>query len=122
MRFRDLYLCGPSQSEVTHRETYMAETDELIDVTSNFATCKDKCAWLPPPIPRSLRTVFHFKSTSKAVPPDASSSKGPGAASLSGPPRATVALGEPLPARPTRRQRRWYAVFAEQFARLPQHD
>ena len=70
-RFRDLWLSGPQRQEVTHRETYCAKTKELLDVTRDWPYCKTRCEPLPPPSPRSLRTVFYFDHTSKAVPPDA---------------------------------------------------
>ena len=117
MRYRDLYLSGPSLSEVTHRETFMKGEDVPFDITLNYSQCKNRCDWLPPPIPRSLRTVFHFKKTRAAVPTDASPPTGPGAASEPEPRRATAAQEDAAP--PARRRYRKRGSFAEAFARLP---
>ena len=136
-RFRDLYLSGPSRAEVTYRETFDREDGQLIDVTRNFASCKDRCPLLPEPAPRSLRTVFHFASTKAAVPPDAQSSPVPEAAStakcseslIGGPARCADTVPPPPSdtplerpqqdaVRPVRYRDRLQAYFAA-FSRLP---
>ena len=70
-RYRTLYLSGPSVDEVTYRETFCGKSGDLIDVTRDYPGCRDKGAPLPPPVPRSVRTVFHFMRTKAVIPPDA---------------------------------------------------
>ena len=70
IRFRDLFMSGPKACEVLHRETFDGDTGELLDITRNWGFCKLKCADLPPPIPRRLRSVFHFAHTDAQVPSD----------------------------------------------------
>ena len=102
--------------------TYDQNTGEVVDTTRDYPMCRDKSAPLPPPIPRSLRTVFHFTRTNAAIPPDALLSTGPENASFCADPLGTVAetskVTAPAPQRDrlvSSRQR----SYAEAFARLP---
>ena len=74
-------MSGPSRAEVLYRETFDRESGELIGTTRDYANCRDRCALLPEPTPRALRTVFYFASTTAAVPQDAQPSLVPEAAS-----------------------------------------
>ena len=94
-RYRTLYLSGPSVSEITSRETFCGKSGDLIDVTRDYPGCRDKSAPLPPPVPRSIRTVFHFARTNAVIPPDASYSKDPESASTGPPGTETPELGAP---------------------------
>ena len=73
VKFRVLYMTGPSVAEVTRRDTFDAKTGELLESMTDFAYNRAKCADLPEPRPRALRTVFHFTKTKAETPPCASS-------------------------------------------------
>ena len=68
VRCRTLYRSGPSRHEVHTRETFDADTGELLDTTREFATAKVIDQELPSPKPRALRSVFHFDATNAVVP------------------------------------------------------
>ena len=74
-RLKTLYGSGPKAFEVHLRETFDANTGELVNVTHDFASSRDPCPPLVPEEPRSLKTVFHFRRTSVVIPPDATTSK-----------------------------------------------
>ena len=61
-------MTGPQPGEVTRRETFDAVSGQLLDVTHDYPSCRDKCADLPSPRPRPIRTVFHFLQTKAKVP------------------------------------------------------
>ena len=111
LRLRTLYRSGPARHEVHTRTTYDAESGDELDVTRNFATAKVIDAELPPPTPRSLRTVFHFAKTEVPIPPDATvhSSGEPapsaGASVTCDQPSSFLSTTAPFiaPARPSRR-------------------
>ena len=71
VRCRTLYRSGPARNEVHTRETFDANTNELLNTTTNFAYAKVVDQELPDPKPRAVRTVFHFASTQANVPLDA---------------------------------------------------
>ena len=71
VKFRDLWMAGPSKEEVTMRKTYDHATGELLGVTHKWLECRDKCADLPSPRPPPLRTEFHFSKTRAKIPPEA---------------------------------------------------
>ena len=70
-RLRVPYKIGPDLDEIHTRETYDANTKELIDVTHRFDQTKIRDVELPPPVPRATRTVFHFASLPRQLPPEA---------------------------------------------------
>ena len=72
-KFRPLRPAGPADEEITCRETYDGDTGELINVTRDWANCKNKSEVLPGGHPRRLRTVFHFASTRSSYCPRSSS-------------------------------------------------
>ena len=71
MRFRPLLRAGPLREEITCRRTYDNSTgEELGKPMWDYRTAKFLNEPLPEPVPRSVRTVFHFDSTSVVVPPE----------------------------------------------------
>ena len=71
MRYRPLLRAGPTREEVTCRRTYDARTgDELGEPMKDYARAKFLAEPLPDPVPRPIRTVFHFDQTSVVVPPE----------------------------------------------------
>ena len=70
-RFRSLYEAGPLKSEVTLRVTFDGKTGEMIgSPMRDYATSKAISESLPEPVPRPVRTVFHFDRTTREVPPE----------------------------------------------------
>ena len=70
-RFRSLYEAGPLRTEVTRRETFDERTGDMIGAPMlDYATSKTINELLPDPVPRSIRTVFHFASTVRDVAPE----------------------------------------------------
>ena len=70
-RYRSLYEAGPLRSEVTKRETFDEKTGEMLGVPMlDYATSKVISEPLPDPVPRSVRTVFHFDRTARDVAPE----------------------------------------------------
>ena len=67
-RYSTLYSTGPARHECHQRVTFDAATGEQIGVLNNFDTAKEINAELPSPTPRDIRSVFHFRSTSKCIP------------------------------------------------------
>ena len=67
-RFASLYSSGPARYECHTRETYDANTGDLIGTMHNFDTAKLINQELPGPVPRDIKSVFHFKSTAKTIP------------------------------------------------------
>ena len=67
-RYSSLYSSGPARQEVHTRETYDANTGDLIGTTKNFDTAKLLNQELPDPVPRDIKSVFYFNSTAKKVP------------------------------------------------------
>ena len=71
-RFCGTRKCGPTDAEVTHRETYDDQTGQLIATHQwpniHWELKKDV---LPEPYtePRRLRTVFHFAATKIRILP-----------------------------------------------------
>ena len=70
-RCRPLWKTGPAQHEVYRRDTFDAESGALLDTLMDYASAKSFDKELPPPVPRSLRTVFHFRRTAANIPADA---------------------------------------------------
>ena len=70
-RYASLYSAGPDLHEVSIRTTYDAKTGEMIGVPlREYSTAKFRNEPLPPPVPRSIRSVFAFDHTAKFVPPE----------------------------------------------------
>ena len=67
-RYKTLWKTGPSRHEVHQRVTYDMCTGEVIGTLKGFDTAKDLNGELPPPVPRDIRSVFHFKSTNARIP------------------------------------------------------
>ena len=70
-RYSTLYSSGPNRQECHERTTYDAKTGEKLGTLSRFDIAKSVNEPLPPPVPRDIKTVFHFKSTVKHVPQSA---------------------------------------------------
>ena len=70
-RCRSLQKAGPSRHEVGLRETFDAESNELLHTLTDYANAKCLDQELPSPRPRAVRTVFHFNRTTSTIPPDA---------------------------------------------------
>ena len=70
-RFRPLLRAGPLREEVVCRRTFDHGTgEELGAPMRDYATAKLLNEPLPDPVPRPVRTVFHFNSTSVVAPPE----------------------------------------------------
>ena len=67
-RFSTLWSTGPARQEVQERLTYDANTGELLETLKRFDVAKNLNEPLPAPVPRDIKTVFRFKSTSKRIP------------------------------------------------------
>ena len=70
-RCRTLFKSGPAREEVHERVTVDAKTGEVLDTLQGFQTAKVLDKELPPPVPRAIRTIFHFKATKATVPDSA---------------------------------------------------
>ena len=73
-RFSTLFSAGPLRQEVYERVTYDSQTGEEIGRLARFNVAKNINDELPSPRPRDIRSVFHFKASSKATPGVANSS------------------------------------------------
>ena len=70
-KFASLYTAGPELHEVTSRRTFDADSGEELGAPMlDFSCAKFRNLPLPDPIPRSIRSVFTFQSTSKSIPPE----------------------------------------------------
>ena len=68
-RYRTLYRSGPARSEVVLRETFDANSGEMLGTPMrDYSTAKELNAELPEPTPRHIRTVFHFRHTAARIP------------------------------------------------------
>ena len=65
-RFSTLYSSGPARQDCHTRTTYDSNTGELLETLRKFDTAKLVNEPLPPPVPRDIKSVFHFVSSSKA--------------------------------------------------------
>ena len=70
-RCRTLFKTGPARHEVVKRVTVDAKTGEVLNTLPNFGEAKVLDQELPPPCPREIKTIFHFKATKARVPPEA---------------------------------------------------
>ena len=73
-RFSTLWKTGPARHEVHKRVTYDLDTGQVIGTLLRFDVAKNLNDELPPPVPRNIRSVFHFHSTQARVPDPAEQS------------------------------------------------
>ena len=84
VRCRSLFKTGPARSEVYERVTVDANTGEVLHTLTGYQTAKVLDQELPPPVPRAIKSIFHFRATAAKIP-DHARVKGEAAAAAARP-------------------------------------